>query len=409
MMRYRIPSVSDATFCVMPWIHMHLWPDGRTFPCCASDSSMPVGDASTETLAGIWNGDRMRAMRRGMLQGARLPECSRCYDLEASGSGSLRQHSNQQYLGGHMDSVAGTDVDGTVPEVNMAYLDIRWSNICNLRCRTCSHSLSSAWYDDQVKLQPGYDKPRILSINDGDRLWHQLEPYLHQTEEVYFAGGESLLTDEHYRLLDHWLATGKTDVRLRYTTNFTTLDYKKRDLFDLWRRFDDVRVAASLDASHGRAEFLRKNMDWDAVVANRRRMIAEVPRVYFEITPTVSLLNVIHLPDFHREWVELGLLDPGSVRLNLLTYPPHTSVRALPPKLKDTARKAIRDHVDWLLSRGAPAHALGQWHGVVSHMDAEDGTDLLSEFRSYHETMDNIRGESMLGVFPELAGLYDGI
>lgn len=409
MIDHRIPSVSDKTFCVMPWIHMHIWPDGRTFPCCSSLSDMPIGDASVEPLPRIWNGERMRGIRRAMLCGSRLAECSRCYDLEESGSRSMRQHSNLEYLGRHADRVADTRLDGTVPEMNMAYLDIRWSNICNLRCRTCSHSLSSAWYDDQVKLQPGYDKPRILNINVNDRLWSQIEPYLHQTEEVYFAGGESMLTDEHYRLLDHWLSMGKADVRLRYTTNFTALDYKKRDVFDLWKRFPDVRVAASLDASHGRAEFLRRNMDWASVVGNRRRMLEEVPDVYFEITPTVSLMNVMHLPDFHREWVELGLLGIDNVRLNLLTYPPHSSVRALPPAFKAAAAAGMNRHIEWLHANGASTASVDQWHGIASHMGSEDASHLLNEFRSYQSTIDNIRGEDLLEVFPELRGLYDGI
>lgn len=409
MMRRMIPNVTNGTFCVLPWIHMHIWPDGRTFPCCASDSGMPdgLGNTNTETLEEIWNGKRMRAMRRTMLRGGKLEECSRCYDLESSGLGSLRQHSNHQYLERHIDSVSNTEADGTVPEVNMAYLDIRWSNICNLRCRTCGHVLSSGWYDDQVALQPGYSEPRILNVNGGDRLWSQLEPYLHQTEEVYFAGGESILTDEHYRLLDHWLSIGKTDVRLRYTTNFTVIGYKQRDLFGMWSKFSDVRVAASLDASHARGEFLRKNMDWDAVVANRRRMLEEVPSVYFEITPAVSLMNAIHLPDFHREWVEQGLLGVDNVRINLLTYPAHTSVRCLPQRLKSRVRSAISSHAGWLSENGASGDSIAQWNGIVSHMDSENNSHKLSEFKSYHDAIDSLRGERMMDVFPELDGLYD--
>ena len=29
--------VKGDAFCVLPWIHMHPWPDGRVFTCCLSE------------------------------------------------------------------------------------------------------------------------------------------------------------------------------------------------------------------------------------------------------------------------------------------------------------------------------------------------------------------------------------
>lgn len=399
----------NGAFCMMPWIHMHIWPGGNTYPCCMSRSDMPLGNTGKSDLAGIWNGDGMKALRKRMLSGERSSECGRCYDIESSGMPSLRTHTNLEYSGRHADQVASTLPDGTVPEIRMAYMDIRWSNICNLRCRTCGPDLSSAWYDDHVRRVGSWDGPRILNVNHGDALWDQVEPLLSATEEVYFAGGESMLTEEHYRLLDHWLAIGKTDVRLRYTTNFTVLDYKRRDVFDMWRRFDDVRVAASLDASHCRAEYMRRNMSWDTVVDNRRRMLRDVPDVYFELTPTVSLMNIIHLPDFHREWTEEGLVEIDNVRINLLTHPSHTSVRVLPAPLKDRARSGIHSHIAWMEREGASRQSIDQWRGIVSYMDARDDSHMLGDFRVYNDEIDGLRGESLTMVFPELAGLCNGI
>jgi radical SAM protein with 4Fe4S-binding SPASM domain len=397
------------TFCMMPWIHLHIWPGGNAYPCCMSRSDMPLGNTGSSDLQGIWNSDGMKALRRRMLAGERSEECARCYDIESSGLSSLRTHTNLEYSDRHRDQVESTTPDGTVPDIRMAYMDIRWSNICNLRCRTCGPELSSAWYDDHVKRVGSWDGPRILNVNRGDALWDQIEPLLATTEEVYFAGGESMLTEEHYRLLDHWIGMGKRDVRLRYTTNFTVLDYKRRDVFDMWRRFDDVRVAASLDASHCRAEYLRRNMSWDAVVDNRRRMMREAPDVYFELTPTVSLMNVMHLPDFHEEWVELGLVEVDNVRINLLTYPAHTSARVLPPRLKDRARSRIESHLSWLDGMGASAQSIDQWRGIIAHMDGRDDSRMLGDFKRYNDEIDGLRGESLVMVFPELEELYDGV
>jgi sulfatase maturation enzyme AslB (radical SAM superfamily) len=380
---------------------MHFWPNGDAFPCCISDSSQPIGNTTTSSIAEIWNGINLRKIRRDMLQENTSPACQRCYDLEAGGISTLRQHSNNNFAH-HRDRVLTTHKDGTVPEVSMAYLDVRFSNICNLRCRTCSHDLSSSWYDDTVSLDPGYDKPRIMNINRTGDFWTQLVPYLEQTEEVYFAGGESLLTEEHYKILDHWISTGHTDVRLRYTTNFTKLDYKQRNIFELWRHFKDVRVAASLDASHDKSEYLRKNTVWSQIVENRRRMQAEVPDIYFEITPTVSLMNILHLPDFHKEWTELGLLDINNVRLNVLTWPAHSSIKVLPQSLKNTAQLRLVQHIGWMTQNKAASRSIDSWRSIISFMNTGDDSHLLPEFNSYNKRIDALKSEDFYSVFPEL-------
>ena len=396
----------NSTFCMMPWVHTHFWPNGNAYPCCLSDSNIIMGNTNQNTIAEIWNGQPMRDLRRNMLDSQPSAACQRCYDLEQAGVQTLRQQSNIDYIH-HAPIVETTLPDGTVPAVNMAYLDVRFSNICNLRCRTCGPELSSGWYDETLSLRPGYDKPRIMNINRTGDFWSQLEPYLNQTEEVYFAGGESLMTAEHYRILDHWIATGHTNVRIRYTTNFTVLDYKQRDLFALWRHFPDIKITASLDGSHARGEYLRKNMVWAAVVANRQRMISELPHLQFHITPTVSLMNVLHLPDFQQEWVELGLIGVDDIRINVLTRPEHSSVKVLPSWLKKPAELRIGAHMDWLQQQQAHDDTLAQWQSVITFMTSGDDHDLISDFLKHHGSIDQLRSERLFAVFPELKTIND--
>jgi len=396
----------NGAFCLLPWLHMHFWPNGNAYPCCLSDSNQPLGNTNTRTIQQMWNDQPMRELRQRMLNGERSSSCQRCYDLEAAGSHTLRQQSLIDY-GHHLHRADHTAADGTVEDVRMAYLDVRFSNICNLRCRTCSHDLSSGWYDDTVARWPSYDQPRIMNINRSGDFWQQLLPLLPTVEEAHFAGGESLITDEHYRMLDHWIAQGRTNIRLRYTTNFTVLDYKQRDLFELWRQFPDLRVAASLDASGARAEYLRKNLSWAEIEQNRRRMLNQLPDVYFEITPTVSIYNLLHLPDFHRDWVDQGLLGTDAIRINLLGSPAHSSVKVLPHRLKSQAKAAVEAHLAWLRSRAAAADTLAAWQGVIDFMLSEDHSHLLPQWLEEVAVIDRQRGERFTEVFPELASLVE--
>ena len=40
----------SKTFCMMPWVHMHAFPDGRAYPCCLSDYWHPMGDLRKNTM-----------------------------------------------------------------------------------------------------------------------------------------------------------------------------------------------------------------------------------------------------------------------------------------------------------------------------------------------------------------------
>lgn len=397
----------DGVKCIIPWISMHAVPSGKVYPCCMSNGSSALGEWPNKSLAEIWNGDQMKALRLRMLNGKPSNQCRRCYTLESNGLDSLRTNSTTRYSH-HLDKMNETNPDGSTDNLSLIYLDVRFSNICNLKCRSCGPEYSSSWHDDIKLMNPDYSAPKVVNINKTGDFWKELTQYLDIVEEVMFAGGESIITEEHYKLLDYFIEHGKTDVVLLYTTNFTVMNYKKRDLFALWSKFKTVHVAASLDGSYKRGEYLRKGMDWDVVVSNREKMIADVPFASFQVAPTVSLLNIIHLPDFHKEWIELGLVNIDNFRLTLLTHPPYMSAKALPRHLKNVAREKIIKHIEWL--RTIDDHlglSIIQWQSLIVFMDSSDDSHLLKEFNRYNDWIDKIRSESFYDVFPELEELYD--
>ena len=54
-------------------------------------------------------------------------------------------------------------------------------------------------------------------------------------EEVYFAGGEPLITPYHYELVDQLISMNVAeDINLRYNTNLSTVKYKSIDLAERW-------------------------------------------------------------------------------------------------------------------------------------------------------------------------------
>jgi radical SAM protein with 4Fe4S-binding SPASM domain len=392
-------------FCMMPWTHMHLWPAGTTYPCCMSDPDHPVGNTQDQTLQDIWNGPEMRQLRLNMLEDTPSKECRRCYELEDNGMSTLRNSSIENYMH-HWDKVESTSDDGSAGDVNMAYMDIRFSNLCNLKCRSCGPQFSSSWFEDHKAIYGELPHGKILKVRD-DMLnfMDELEPLLDSVERVYWAGGEPLITQEHYRILDKWIAMGKHDVKMDYTTNFTQMYYKNKTAFEYWNKFEHVRVAGSLDANHARGEYLRKNMVWSQVVQNRRDMIEQCPHVYFELTPTVSVYNVLNLPDFHKEWIEQGLLEPQNIRINILLDPSYMRLSILPPWIKSQVAKRYAEHISYLKQFDNIKSVISDYESILNFME-KDRTDEIKMFKFKTQRIDRLRQESLLDVFPELDGIW---
>ena len=299
----------------------------------------------------------------------------------------------------HYDRIAETTDDTGYTTMQPVSWDYRFSNLCNMKCRTCGPNLSSTWYDDQIKIYPDSIISKFIDLKSNPNFMNELMPHLDTIEEVYFAGGEALITSQHYEILDYWLLKGRTDIKLRYTTNFSNFRFKDRSILDYWKKFKDVRVAASLD-THGKlAEYARKGTNWDDIVLNRQQMLLICPDVYFEITPTVSIFSVHSLFEFHRSWVEQGMVNINNIRINLLTHPRYFSITILPNSEKEKLREIYAEYTHWLISNKAAKHVIHAVNGIINYMDSADHTILLPEFKKQIKLIDTIRNENFAGLY----------
>lgn len=408
--RERYLLTESKTFCMYPWMHLHLYPDGRAKPCCMSDHQgiEPLGNANQKTMREIWNSPGMKSLRKNMLDDRPSAECNRCYEKESLGFFSGRRSANKHH--GHLISrVHETRPDGHLDRFEMAYWDIRFSNLCNLRCRSCGHMFSSSWYQDQVALAgENYAKqhrPLFYAGRHQTDTWEQLLEHIDHVEQIYFAGGEPLIMDEHYRILEELERREMWHVRLIYNTNFTQVKLKNRYVFDYWRKFQSVAVGASLDAQGARAEYIRKGTVWSTIEDNRRRMQDTCPDVDFYISPTVSILNALHVPDFHQDWVERGFLKAQDLNVNLLQDPNHLRADIAPPDYKEKIIHRINQHLAWLKPQDRLQRATEGFESLTRFIQATDNTHLLPRFWQKTQQLDDLRHEHLLEVIPELKAL----
>jgi organic radical activating enzyme len=398
----------SKTFCMYPWVHIHAYPTGDAFPCCMSDMKHCIGNTRHNTLEEIWNSSGMREIRVNMLNNQPSSACNNCYEKEQSGFFSGRMSANKHH-GHHIDKVRNTKEDGTLDSFEMIYWDIRFSNLCNLSCRSCGHIFSSSWYQDQAQLAGGDWKSKNKVLNYAGRtetdIWEQLIPHLDYVEQIYFAGGEPLLMEEHYRILEELERRGRFNVRLIYNTNFTHVRLKDRTVFDYWKRFDSVSVGASLDDMGARAEYIRKGTVWADIEHNRRKMLEICPEVDFYISPTLSILNAHNICDFHRYMVDQGLIQPQDLNVNVLQDPVHLRIDIAPEHYKLQLKQKFEQHLQWLRPLDTLGRATVGFESSINFMMAIDNQEYLPKFWQRTQELDHLRNENILDVIPELSAL----
>lgn len=411
--RLEKPLESD-TFCMAPWVHIHTVPKGNVFPCCMSAhlQEAAIGNLyDGDTLESSWNSARMKGIRKDMLVGKKLSICEKCYLGEKRGQGTFRQAVNHQFAQ-HIDRLDETKPDGTFDKFEVPYLDIRFSNVCNLRCRICSHDFSSSWYKEAKELgwlnKDFADQAIVHTSNDPDKLWKEIEALLPTLEVIQFAGGEPLIMEEHYLILDKLIDIGRTDVRITYNTNLSRSKFKQYDVIEMWSQFSDIFIMASLDGSHERGEYLRKGQDWKETVAFRERMLEVCPNVRFRLDPTVCVQNVLHLPDLYQEWYENGYIGVNDIAFNMLYDPPYYNITSLPKHIK----KRVEDKYSTLIKEylmnvpGISQETINHFTAVVEHMYS-DNIDQTRKFNKVTKQLDVLREENFADIFPELSEMVD--
>ena len=406
--------LSDSkTFCMYPWVHLHAFPTGEAFPCCMAEPATKtqangqIGNCREQTLEEIWNSPEQRKIRVDMLSETKHNACTRCYEKEESGFFSGRQSANKHH--GHLiERVLETKDDGTYETFEMAYWDIRFSNLCNLSCRSCGHIFSSSWYKDQVTLAgPEWgkaNKPIVYAGQHKTDMIEQLMEHIDYVEQIYFAGGQPLVMEEHYIILEELVKRGKTNTRLIYNTNFTNMKLKDKHVFEYWAKFDGVSVGASLDAMGKHAEIIRKGTKWEVVEENRRKMMEMCPKVDFYVSPTLSIMNALHIPEFHKDWVEKGLIKHQDLNVNILLDPEYYRIDIAPQEYKDKIIACYQSHLEWLRPHDRLNRATVGFESAINFL-RNDKTHLIPKFWEKTDRLDSMRTEKMLDVIPELEGL----
>jgi radical SAM protein with 4Fe4S-binding SPASM domain len=391
--------MTSNTFCILPWIHFYANPDGNVLPCCIGDHNTPLGNVQTNSVMEIWNSDRYKSMRLKMLNGTRCEECKSCYQQEDAGINSFRQSVNTDYSE-FLDFAKETNANGSLDKMQLRYLDIRWSNICNFKCRSCSSTYSSSWATEDNKHGQNKEIFIFAGGKNNDSLYEQLMPYISEVKEIYFAGGEPLLMDKHYQILEHLINTGNTDIKIRYNSNLSSLTFKDKSVIALWKQFSNIHLNISLDSWDARAEYIREGTDWIKIQENIKLIQKECSRLSIGIASVISVFNVYTIPEFLDYLFEHNLInDTTSASFYCLINPSFYSFDILDDAMKDKIiKKLSKCSYNKFLNH--------QINNVITYIKTSNyNLNLRTKFLKHTDYYDTIRNKRFTDTFPELKEL----
>lgn len=446
----------SATFCVLPWIHLSTRPNGHMRVCCTANASSasatndkkyggevgilknddgkPANLNHTDLLDG-WNNSYMKDIRSKMLKGEIPASCTKCFKEEGAGHRSKRNWETE-YWAKRIDVpslIKETREDGSVPP-RLYYVDLRLGTKCNLKCIMCSPHDSSLWVSDWNKLYPKIENESLRGImrwenkgkvdgasydwhQNNSAFWNQLYEQIPHMKQLYFAGGESTIIEEHYTLLEECIKRGEAHhIELRYNSNAVEIPER---LLKLWDSFQRVRFHFSLDSIGEMNEYIRYPSKWNNTVAQLHRLDQTGDNVEITIACAVQILNIYYIPDFIR-WklsqnfkkINKWPLGAGLINFHFVYHPANLNVKVLPAWMKQKVEEKYQDFYLWLEKNHrsdreflASDYGIKRLKGMVSFMKSEDWSIRMPEFQEYIRHMDQIRGTSFEKTFPDMASL----
>tara|TARA_B100001094_G_scaffold96998_1_gene93029 strand:+ start:564 stop:1856 length:1293 start_codon:yes stop_codon:yes gene_type:complete len=417
----------DIPTCIVPWTSITLSASGDIKPCCKFTSDQRIAKEAGKkydpeaspphmniyqgyTLQDAWEG--MEKLRQAMLKKEKPPGCQDCWKNESTAGVSRRQWMLEK-----IDNRPNTYLNN--PPMNLKHMDLNFGNTCNLKCRMCGSWGSTHWFKEDKKLQqinPQFKRQLENSTvrNIDSSLYRNMEDKLSQMERIDFKGGEPLMQDGMYEVLEMLVANGSApNVTLGYVTNGTKTPER---LLELWPHFKRVILNVSIEATNDLYQYIRgSNIQTIEQLEQNLKWYDQFDNVKGHFSVAISIYNIFDLQNLAdwqekvtsnlRGWKTLiaartsDSIAPGEYHRpnsfpDIVTKPAYLDINNIPPHLK----QRVLDKWD------KNYHAMDYLRDALKNPKYKEKEWEL--FKHFTRELDRIRGTNVLDYIPELEGEF---
>lgn len=303
-------------FCMAKFkqVTMHLG-TGMTHACHhPSPHKIPLKEIENNPAA-LFNTSVLKQARKEMLNDEKPSECDYCWRVEESDGTSDRHYKS-------LEPWALQDFDEVVQltgdeDIYPSYLEVSFSNACNLACHYCGPEFSSKWVEDlklngPVKVFEGDKSERwVQGYQDLDSLSYknrEFNPYIDAFwkwfPEAYkhlkhfrITGGEPLMSKETLKTMDFFIENPNPDLEISINSNLSVPD-------KLWDKFVEklvvlkednhvkkITIYTSVEGWGKQAEYARRGLDFE-LFRKRYEQLLQLGNVRAVIMATFNIFSI---------------------------------------------------------------------------------------------------------------------
>jgi len=450
--KLRQDILRSETFCFYPYLEMSTNPSGHVKPCCYYTNVLFEDPNSKDyknthsilkgntTLEGVWNSDAMVTIRRKLYKGEIEENCQKC---ARDGAASMRVRSIDEYKNNHpiLKLVDETIKNNFTAEHLPKRLELKPSNLCNLKCVMCNSYDSSqvekelkdlvtkfkgieVWAGRYIKIS---ETPGITESNraftdvdqpdwsNNQEVWDSVIKIVPNLEVLSFAGGEPTLIPFVENILKYCVDNGYAkNIKVFLSSNFTNIHKKFLDLMPHFKQFE---LIASIDGIEKVNDYCRFPSKWSQVSSNylkAKQLMGDHPNIKILINVTVSLLNVMNL-DSLLYWIDdLSKSHPyyyeWPYNLNVIWGPEDQRIENLPIHLKELAISRLNKYKqDSVVLKEFPE--LSEKVDLIIRELSKPTTavedKLLDEFVMRVSVLNEHRGVKLVDYIPDLTEFFN--
>jgi molybdenum cofactor biosynthesis enzyme MoaA len=343
----KLNKVSPA-FCLAKYdlftLHLHL---GMAHSCHLTS----LKKLNADDIKGpydFFNFPEIKEIRKKMKEGIKDSDCQYCWDVEKNSAYSDRQIQSWG-IDYRYDEIVKMDPlkDDIIP----SYLEISFSNLCNMKCTYCNDNFSSRWENDIKKHgdyhnDTGVQRKKTLEEKiKGENIFLKKfkEFFPEILKNLYFlriTGGEPLLHDELYEILDYIIDNPPDNLILSINTNLCTNPKKINTFFEKMKLVEknvkQIFIYTSCDSSGEHAEFIREGLNYEYWKENCHRVLNELKKSNLNIMCTFNNLCLTNeFKTFINDVYDMTQYSIGEkesriyINIQPLAFPMHQSIEIL--------------------------------------------------------------------------------
>jgi organic radical activating enzyme len=444
-------------FCLAKWNQVSiLLQTGQTHSCHhPRPHVVPLSELENNPSA-LHNTKFKKEQRKTMLEGGRPEECDYCWNVEDANPDAFSDRtmkSGEGWAFPYYDKIKKSDPD---ENTNPTYVEVSFSNQCNMSCGYCDVKSSSNW-QHEIKTKGPYltsgmfnntewmEREGIVPIPHTKpnpyrdafwKWWPDMFPGLHTFR---ITGGEPLLHKDTFKVLDYLIENPKVNPRLEMSVNSNLC--APQDLFEEF--VDKVKyitdndlvwnftLFTSIESWGKQAEYMRDGMDTERFWNNLDIFLTKCQKPEATIMSTYNLTSVPSYHEVIKKVFDLKKKHYNGKRYrhyavildtSYLRHPEFLQIRLLSTYWIDKIREDVK--LMESLSEEKYTYIYGHGHGgfydfereklrrVLDWVDAplDDIKWLMKmrrDFALYIDEFDKRRGKNFLETFPEMEDFYN--